>query len=461
MKKMRMIVALLLAVCLLTALPLAVQAGEEELTLDRVVQVSDTQLVMEFSEPIAVSLNETAEPWVSIRAVRPGQGNPQRADDGSTYLQWQVTLMFLDAKHDRVLCTLAASTLGKTSITEILNWTGALATYADRGWEMQLVLEEKNDTGDGGKDGKVCNITTPDGSKMLTGVKSDGYESARMPITVDFSYAVDMNKVEPVKKTEQKIETQKPLPYKKEWLTVKRVVQVSNTQVVIEFSEPIAVALTQARGPFLALRLVTKGNNAAIRSDDDTEHLQWQFSAQFLDSKHDRLLCTMSTVAQGVNTIDGIRNFAGNLSQYASRNWEMRFIIEEYPDDRNNYADCGVCNITTPDGSKVLFPTHVGGFEAVALLVEKDLNYAFDPNLVEPTQVMAGLDADVIVMMDGAEYLAMREDEEDATQPIVNLVEVVKNDPMIIALMLGGGLVVGALAVLIAVLVSKKRKAAK
>lgn len=458
MKKMRMIIALMLALCLLGALPVCAQ---EELSLTRAVQVSDTQLVLEFSEPIAVSLNESVEPWVSIRAVKPGQGNPQRADDGATYLQWQVSLMYLDAKHDRLLGTLSGSALGMESISDILGWKGALAPYADRGWEMQLVVEEKNDSGDGGNDGKVCNITTPDGATKLTAVQSGGYESARMPITVDLGYALDLTKVEPIRLAKEEEAVEEKLPYQEDWLTVKRAVQVSKNQIVVEFSEPIAVALTQARGPFIALRLVNKGSNAAIKTDDGKEYLQWQFSAQFLDKEHDRLLCTMSTVAAGVDTIDGIRNFSGALTKYANRNWELRLVIEEYPDDRVNYSDCGVCNITTPDGSKVLFPTHIGGFEAVAVLLEKDLSYAFDPTLAESTKVVVGLDADTVVMMDGAEYMAMQEEKDPTVQTVVTTVEVLANDPLVIALVLGGSVLVGVLAVLIAVLATKKRKAGK
>jgi len=457
---MKKLVAFILALCLLAALPLAIQAEEKAVTMDRVIMVNDTQLVMEFSEPIAVRLNEETEPWVSVRAVKPGQGNPQRADDGVTYLQWQVGLMYLDAKHDRLLGTLQGSALGVTSLTDILNWKGALVPYADRGWEMQLVFEEKNSKGDGGNDGLVCNVTNADGSVMLTGVKGGGYESARLPITVDTKYAIDMTKVEPIKKAQAAVPEKEVFRYQEDWLTVKRAVQVSKNQIVVEFSEPIAVALTQARGPFIALRLVTKGGNAAIRTDDDKGYLQWQFGAQYVDSKHDRLLLTMSTVALEVDTIDGIRNFEGALAAYAGRNLELRLVIEEYPDDKANYSDCGVCNITTPDGKKMLFPTHIGGYEAVSVLVEKDLNYAFDPNLAESTQVAVGLDADTIVMYDGATYQS-DQDKDDESSAIVKTEEVVKNDPLIMVLLLGGGLLIGLVAVGVALLVGKNRKAGK
>lgn len=457
---MKKIVACILTLCLLAALPWAVQAQENAVTLDRVVMVSNTQLIMEFSEPIAVCLNEKTEPWVSVRAVKAGQGNPQRADDGVTYLQWQIGLMYLDAKHDRLLGTLQGTALGMTSLADILNWKGALAPYANRGWEMQLIFEEKNSVGDGGNDGFVCNVTNAAGTVMLTGVKGIGYESVRMPISVDTGYAFDASKAEPIKKLEDMLPEKEVFPYDEDWLTVKRAVQVSKNQVIVEFSEPIAVALTQARGPFIALRLVSKGGNAAIRTNDDKGYLQWQMGAQFVDSKHDRLLLTMSTVALEVDTIDGIRSFEGALAAYAGRNLELRLVIEEYPDDRTNYSDCGVCNITTPDGKKVLFPTHVSGFEAVSVILERDLKYGFDPNLLESTQAIIGLEADTIVMYDGATYES-KQVAVDEKPVIIKTEEVVKNDPLVMALVLGGGLLIGLVAVVVAICVSKKRKAGK
>lgn len=461
MNRIRMIVALLLAFCLLTALPIAVQAEEKEVTLNRVILVNDTQLIMEFSEPIAVSLKEAADPYVAVRVVKPGQGSPQKADDGTTNLQWAISLKYLDAKHDRLLGTLAGTALGVSNISDIINWKGALATYAERGWEVRLVIEEKNESGDGGNDGKVCNITNADGSIMLSGVKSSGYESARMEIVEDRSYSFDASKVEPVKKEEEKAPEKEEFSYKKEWLTVKRAVQVSKNQIVLEFSEPIAIGLTQSRGPFVGLRLVKKGGNAAIRTDDDRTNLQWLFSTQFLDAKHDRLLLTMSASALEITNIDDIRNYSGELARYADRGWEMRLVIEEIPDDKTNYSDGGVCNITTPDGLKVLFPTHISGYESVSVLVEKDLTYPVDETKTESTQVIVGLDADTILIVDGAEYLEVKNEEDQNAQVIVKTVEVVKNNPLVVGLVLVGSVLVAAAIVLIPLLINKKRKAAK
>jgi hypothetical protein len=238
-------------------------------------------------------------------------------------------------------------------------------------------------------------------------------------------------------------------------------VQVSNNQLVVEFSEPIAVALTQACGPFIALRLVNKGGNAAIKTDDGKEYLQWQFSAQFLDKEHDRLLCTMSTVAAGVDTIDGIRNFTGALTKYANRNWELRLVIEEYPDDRVNYSDCGVCNITTPDGSKMLFPTHISGYESVSILVERDFTYPFDESKTESTQVTMGLDANTILIMDGAEYLEAKNKDDQNSMVVVKTIEVVKNNPWVVGVVIATSGLIALTIVLVTLFVSEKRKAAK
>jgi hypothetical protein len=456
-----MIMALLLAFCLLTALPFAVQAEEKEVTLNRVILVSDTQLIMEFSEPIAVSLKEASDPYVAVRVVKPGQGSPQKADDGATNLQWAISLKYLDAKHDRLLGTLAGTALGVSNISDIINWKGALAAYADRGWEVRLVVEEKNESGDGGNDGKVCNITNVDGSVMLTGVQSSGYESARMEIIEDRSYSFDASKAEPVKEEVEAEPENEELPYSKDWLTVKRAVQVSKNQIIVEFSEPIAIGLTQSKSPFVGLRLVKKGGNAAIRTDDDRMNLQWMFSMQFLDSNHDRLLLTLSSSTLEITSIDDIRNFSGELARYADRGWEMRLVIEELPDDKTNYSDGGVCNITTPDGKKMLFPTHISGYESVSILVERDFTYPFDESKTESTQVTMGLDANTILIMDGAEYLEAKNKDDQNSMVVVKTIEVVKNNPWVVGVVIATSGLIALTIVLVTLFVSRKRKAAK
>ena len=247
--------------------------------------------------------------------------------------------------------------------------------------------------------------------------------------------------------------------YQSDWLVAERAVQISSNQIVVEFSEPIAINLNQKKGPFVSVRLVSKNGSGVKYTDDKTTYLQWQFSMQYLDSKHDRLLLTMSTAALQVNDLDEIRAFSGPLAQYADRDWEMRLVIEELPDDKTDYSDFGVCNITSTDGSKMLFPTNVWGYEAVSLSIDRDLSYEYDKNLVESTKSDTALSPDAIVILDAEEY---RQEHDDSVRPThVTTVQVVQNNPLLIAGILGGSALIGAAILVVVLLLGKKRKAAK
>jgi hypothetical protein len=244
------------------------------------------------------------------------------------------------------------------------------------------------------------------------------------------------------------------------WVTLDRVVQVNKNQIICEFSEPIAINITQEKGPFVAIRVV-KAGGGGLRRTETNARMEWQFSIQYLDAKHDRLLCTMSTVALNLDDITDIINWRGALAPYKDTGVEVRFIIEELPDDTTNYSDCGVCNITSVDGTKVLLPTYTSGYEAAQEFIEVDLNYEFDTSMVSSVVQNSGLDADTIVAMKGSEYLAMQGEQGGAEAPPVTTVEVVKNDPLVVALVLGGGVVIGGAVLAVALIVTRKRKVAK
>lgn len=244
------------------------------------------------------------------------------------------------------------------------------------------------------------------------------------------------------------------------WLTLDRVVQVSKNQIICEFSEPIAVNITQEKGPFVAIRVVKEGGGG-LRRTESNARMEWQFGIQYLDAKRDRLLCTMSTVALNLDDISDIINWRGELEKYKDTGVEVRFVIEELPDDTTNYSDCGVCNITSLDGTKVLLPTYTTGYEAAQELIEVDLNYEFDTSMVSSVIQDTGLSADTIVAMKGSEYLAMQAEQGGTDRPSVTTVEVVNNDPLVIALLLGGGVLIGGAVLAVVFIVTRKRKVAK
>ena len=66
MKKFRLIAALVLVLSLVLCLPFSIQAQEpqfHEVYLDAGYKISDTQIVLEFSEPIKVNVKN---PWYDI-----------------------------------------------------------------------------------------------------------------------------------------------------------------------------------------------------------------------------------------------------------------------------------------------------------------------------------------------------------------------------------------------------------
>lgn len=245
-----------------------------------------------------------------------------------------------------------------------------------------------------------------------------------------------------------------------ERLTMDRVVQINENQLVVEFSGPVAINVneTNSDGPFAAIRVVTKSGGVLRADDFDTSrvYLQWRMGLQYVDEKHDRLLCTISTVAWDVDNITDILNFAGPLADYADRNAEVRFVMEEKPADASKpYQDCGVCNVTSPDGSLMLFPNYIGGYESAQLPIEVDFNYDLDLSRIESVQQVEGLDADTIIMRDASEIPTV------TPEPDVITKKVVRNDPLVMAAVLGGGAVLGVLIVVITCIATKKRKAGK
>ena len=101
MKFNKIIAALLLVVLVLACLPVSAQQ-ERVLTLKRAVQVNDTQIVLEFSEPIAINLHQQNRgPYCPIRLISSSGGTTRFNNEKhlqhpnyNTILQWQGSLRF-------------------------------------------------------------------------------------------------------------------------------------------------------------------------------------------------------------------------------------------------------------------------------------------------------------------------------------------------------------------------------
>ena len=199
MKMKRFVIMLLLVSLCLTSL--CVNAADRELKMERAIQINDTQIVIEFSEPIMFDFNqEGVSPWIAIRLVST-DGYVQKVTDMKSpyygnYLQWEGSILYVDIKHYRLLFTLTSSAIGVNTLDGILNYEGELANY--KKFLVAMTLEEKMPTGYSGPtvDNEIRNVTTRDGEVHLTPTRRAGYEACNIPIEVDYSYRVDLSATE-------------------------------------------------------------------------------------------------------------------------------------------------------------------------------------------------------------------------------------------------------------------------
>ena len=236
-------------------------------------------------------------------------------------------------------------------------------------------------------------------------------------------------------------------------LTLERAVQISDTQIVLVFSEPVAINLEQEnRGPFCCIRLVNSsgGTTRADREDVISPYyrtiLQWEGFLQFIDEKHDRMVWTIGATTCGINNVTDIVNHTGVLSNYADR--RVAFVIEEVPYDEGVInANLSIDNITTADGKVHLFPTYPTGWERATVPLTQDFSYKIDESLFEGIDNVVNIEAGLI---EKGEYVDVAPQE--------NVEEIVQNNPVIVAVIMGGCAILGG-AILVFAVVGKKRKA--
>ncbi len=234
-------------------------------------------------------------------------------------------------------------------------------------------------------------------------------------------------------------------------LTLDRVVQINDMQLILEFSEPVAINYHDVnRGPYCAVR-IRKANQGVTRVQSgqyQNQYLQWDGSLQYVDDKHDRLVWTMTTGKIDANSITDIRNYNGILQDYKEQ--LVSFTIEEVPYDQSGgYTNNAIDNVTTEDGEVYLTPTRPAGYEAVNMPIEVNFNYKVDLSNVES-----------VTRPETYDHALLEQGAGTAVEETPAVAQVVKNDPLILAAILGGGALVCAALIVIAVVIAKKRKAA-
>lgn len=241
-------------------------------------------------------------------------------------------------------------------------------------------------------------------------------------------------------------------------LTVKRAILINDNQVVIEFSEPIALNYHQSnRGPHIAIRFINK--NGALQKFTDCDvvspyydvNLQWNGTHQFVDGNRDRLIWTKTDGAFGAETIRDIVECKGVLAPLKDK-YRVVLAIEEVPYDTNAaYTDNAICNITTTDGTRYLEPMMPSGWEKTNIPMDIDYNYYVDPSkFIAANVVDQNKRPNPLSKGNGIEI------EVKDPQPIE---QVVRNNPFVGLTIIGGWVVLAAILTVVVILI-KKRKAA-
>ncbi len=243
-------------------------------------------------------------------------------------------------------------------------------------------------------------------------------------------------------------------------LTFERAVQINDTQIVLEFSEPVAVNIHgNNRGPYVAIRLVN-GLGGGTLFDKTTDkdplykkNLQWPGMLQYLDEKHDRLLWTMTSggTSFGVTTINDIVNYKGVLADYSDR--RVAIVIEEVPFDETKVtANDAIDNITTEDGEVYLTPTYPAGWERVTAPFTVNYSYPADLNKVQSTELFASSDTYAVPILEPGDITDLEDNKN-------SVVRVLKNNTIITAAILGGGALLCVAMIVTSLIVRKKRRA--
>ena len=227
-------------------------------------------------------------------------------------------------------------------------------------------------------------------------------------------------------------------------LTFDRAIQINDYQVVLEFSEPIAINLKQQNtGPYCAIRLVTNEKNELGKTKEGTI-LQWKGTIEYADATRDRLVWTLADNRLGVATVNDIVNYRGNLAAYSE--YPVKFCVEEIPFDKTVPAATGLLdNVTTVDGEVHLAANRPIGYDGAYCPLETDYNYPLDL-----TKTQSLIDRVVKATM------SVNTTVENA--PVEEVIVDTTPEPLVSALIIGGGAVVAAILVVIGAVIAKKRR---
>lgn len=226
-------------------------------------------------------------------------------------------------------------------------------------------------------------------------------------------------------------------------LTVEDCVQISDTQIIVKFSEPIAVNLLDSnRGPWIALRIVDTGNNLQY---DGAAPLQYQGATSFVGEEHDTMLFELG---RGLTyTANDIINFQGDFAKYYRDGLEVDLCIEEVPYDQTKACHDGyIDNVTTLDGETRLWANAPYGWDGMYCSIRVDYSYELDTSSTESLSVIDDFDYGTILSVE----------EREIPEPVVETKVIKQNNPVYMIVWLVAGFVVAFILCLVTMAIVRK-----
>jgi len=240
--------------------------------------------------------------------------------------------------------------------------------------------------------------------------------------------------------------------------------KISDTQIVLEFSEPIKV---NVKNPWYDIRMTNREGTIQARYDAAGNQIgwyMWNVTLEYFNSDHDKLLVTLKDSLCDCDTISELVNAQGSFSEDVKEkinNGTYRFIVnveELYFGNPNDYINDGNLQnlVSEANPEAYVWPNKLGNGEAVIWwldeLLPKPANMVVDASKFEAL-TGGGQDWESSILSAGE----IEDTETEEAEP--DVVTMVKYDPLRIAAILGAGVLAAVVLVLVFILASKKRKA--
>lgn len=249
--------------------------------------------------------------------------------------------------------------------------------------------------------------------------------------------------------------------------------KVNEKQIVFDFSEPIKV---NQKLPWTDVRMTNKQGGIIGKYDKDGvrvgNYLWTAIDIRYVDQSHDKLLFTMVGSMWGCDGITDLLTGNGTFHEEPEKDAEIKknladgtyrfllgmeelFLVTKY----EYMADGMVKNFCAEaDETVYLKPTRLTSGECVHSWLDElqplPSSIKIDESKAEPLIKNQSWDFDIMAQ---GKYLPGEEPAEDLSADS-ETVKQVKNDPLIIAIILGAGVLVGITMIVIGVLMTKKKK---